>query len=370
MKTNKIYTALLFIPLIISCKIGNFMDIGDNNYGALYLYALTSSELLIYNVDKESGLLSDNGSDTGISSVTNICKFVYEKEKNNLFISHGTNPYYISGYNVNSDGSLSLLPGYPVSFNANSVDDYIFTDDRQFLYALCSDGQIYGFYYNSDGSLSPTSQISFSDYTPPAEGFLTFGGYLLKNDTNGWRSYSVAADGTIATYLMNYSLGAGGGEYPAEANGYIFKLLLGAGGSNYGYSYNLNINDIAPTTITNALVVGANGGSTTYNALVKDPLQRFLYFVSVNEDNIYCLRTNTDGSIGTTIDYIPTGVLPGAAAIDPERAFFFTASEDGGGGYQINIHRMNGDLPESTYNIRSGMPGQVLELAAVRYYSR
>ncbi len=371
MRLNKIFTALLFTSLLVSCKIGNFMDIRDNNDGALYLYAATASGLLTFQVDTVSGSLSDKGTDSSIPTQINACKFVYENEKKNLFFSYGTNPYYISGYDVKGDGSLDMLPGYPASFGTYPVDDYVFTDDKRFLYAISSDGStphvISGFNYNSDGSLSPTAQGTFSAYTPPAEGFLIFDTHLLKNDGTGWNSYTIAGDGTLGNYLNGYSLGAGTGECPAVLNGYLFKLLLGAGGSNYGYSYNLDIHNTTAAQISSP-IVGATAGSSTSNALVKDPKERFLYFVSINENNIYCLRTNTDGTI-STINYIPTGVNPGAAAIDPYREFFFTASEDGGGGFQINIHRMNGDLPESTFNIRGGMPGQIFELSAVRYSS-
>ena len=370
MQKNKIFTALLFTILMGSCKIGNFMDIEDrNNYdGALYLYAATSSGLLIFQVDTQTGTLSEKGTDNSITTGNNACKFVYENSKNNLFISHETTvPARITGFDVNPDGSLDKLPGYPVGFpGANSVHDFIFTEDKRFLYALSSDGLIYGFNYNSDGSISPTAQILLADYTPPIEGFFMFDNHIVKNDNTGWESYSIAGDGTIASYLTGYNLGAGTGECPAASNGYIFKLLLGAAGANLGNSYILNINNTATTAVSTSISIGAVAGSNTTNALVKDPQERFLYFVSINENNIYCLRTNTDGTIGIPIDYIPTGEKPGAAAIDPYREFFFTASGDAVLGYQINIHRMNGDLPETVFNNIS-VTDQVFELAAVRY---
>ena len=345
------------------------MDIG-NNGGGLYLYALTPTELLIFQVDPDSGSLTDKGS-ISISAGNNTSKLIYENEKNILFISHETsNPARISGYQINYDGSLNFLPGYPIDFaGANAVDDFIFTADKNFLYALTSDNLIYGFNYNSDGSLAPTVQAVLADYTPPAEGFFIYDGHIIKNDANGWTSYTIAADGTIANYANGYNLGAGAGEYPAAVNGYIFKLLLGAAGSNLGNSYDLDIYGIpvntAATQISANVTIGAVAGSNVNNALVKDPDGRFLYFVSVNENNIYCIRTNTDGTIGIPINYIPTGALPGAAAIAPGREFFFTASEDGSGGFQINIHRMNGDLPSDTYD-HSAVPEQILELIAVR----
>ena len=366
---KKIIIFLLSLSLLSSCRIGDFADIGNHNYGGLYLYTLTASELKIYQIDTESGTLSDKGS-MSISAANNSCKFVYENEKNNLFISHETaNPAKISGYNINDDGSLDILPGYPVEFpGAASVDDFIFSGDKRFLYALTSDNLIYGFNYNSNGSISPTAQGILNDYTPPAEGFFNFDGHLIKNDSNGWTSYSIAGDGTIANYANGYNLGAGTGEYPAVANGYIFKLLLGAAGSNLGNSYNLDVHGIpvntAASKITDNVTIGAVGGSNTNNALVKDPAQRYLYFVSINENNIYCIQTNTDGTMVPT-DYIATGELPNAAAIDPNREFFFTASEDGVGGFQLNIHRMNGDLPSDTYD-HTAVSEQILELIAVR----
>ncbi len=158
------------------------------------------------------------------------------------------------------------------------------------------------------------------------------------------------------------------GEYPAEANGYIFKLLLGAAGSNLGNSYDLDINGVpvntAATKITDNIAIGAVGGSNINNSLVKDPKERYLYFVSRNENNIYCISTAADGTMQPT-DYINTGDFPGAAAIDPYREFFFTASEDGGGGFQINIHRMNGDIPSNSYDNKA-VANQILEMIAVR----
>ncbi len=184
------------------------MDIGKNS-GILYLYALTATELMIFQVESESGSLLEKGSDTSLSAANNACKFIYKNDI--LFVSHGTaNPAKISGYNIHDEGSLDLITGYPVDFTgANAVDDFIFSADNRFLYALTSDNLIYGFNCSSNGTLSPTAQGTLADYASPAEGFFNFNGHLIKNDANGWTSYTIAGDGTITNYANGYNLGLG-----------------------------------------------------------------------------------------------------------------------------------------------------------------
>ena len=346
------------------------MDIGDAYNNPLYLYALTANEIRVYKIDLENGTISDTGNTVSLTSEINNCNLLYESGKNNLFVSHGANPnYYLSGYSINNDGSLGILSGYPRSdFGVDPVEDFLFDSSNSFLYAI-TQGNIYGFIYGSDGSLSPTSVPSVGGVTTPLEGrgIEIYNGYLMKQDNADPNMfYSIdsgtgnltAVSFTPALTLNNSTLGA-----LTVSNGYAYKIEGAVPNNIFAYSIDVGV--------TISQISNATFGSVSLsvnNAVIKDPESRFLYFVSDTQNTIYCIPTETNGTIGSTIDEITTGAAPAAAAVDPHKQYFFTAGTDGGTGYQINIHSIDGDLPENSYNNIS-IPDQAFELFAVRIYN-
>ena len=368
---KKIVSVFILIILYSSCKIGNFMDISDRYNNPLYLYAQTANEIRIYEIDTENGTLSERGNTIPLTSEINNCNLLYESGKNNLFVSYGANPnYYLSGYSINDDGSLGILSGYPRSdFGVNPVEDYLFDNSRSFLYAI-TQGSIYSFLYGSDGSLSPTSIPSVGGVTTPLEGrgIEIYNGYLMKQDNADPNMfYSIdsgtgnltAVSFTPALTINNSTPGA-----LTVSNGYVYKIEGAVPNNIFAYSIDVGV--------TISQISNATFGSVSLspnNAVVKDPESSFLYFVSETTLNtIYCIPTNTNGTIGTTIDEITTGDAPAAAAVDPYKQYFFTAGSDGGTGWQLNIHSMNGDFPSNSYNHLS-IPDQAFELLAVRIYN-
>ena len=367
-KLKRILTVFFVITLLSSCKIGNFMDIGNGyNDSRLFLYVQTTNEIRIYEIDQEEGTLSEIGSPLSLTSEINNCNLVYESEKHNLFISHGINPTYsLSGYSINDDGSLSLLSGYPrTDFGVDPVDDFLFEDNKSFLYAAAG-GNIYGFVYESDGSLNPTAPATWGGVNTPLEGrgIEMFHGYLMKQDNaDSNMMYTIDGGTGVITFISSPAPNINSSSPGAltVSNGYVFKLEGAV--PNNAYSYSIDV----PGVTTNQLSSQSFGSVSlsSNNAIVKDPESMFLYFVSDTEDIIFCLRTNTDGTIGAIIDQVATGNAPDAAAIDPHRQYFFTAGTDGGIGWQLNIHKMDGDLPSGSYNHIS-VADQVLEIIAIR----
>ena len=366
LKLKYFTTVLILSAVLLSCKIGNFMDIGNNFYNTpLFLYVQTVNELRIYEIDTENGTLNDKGSFPLISELNN-CNLLYENEKKLLFVSHGNNPAYsISAFNINGDGSLDLISGYPrTDFTVDPVEDFLFENNKSFFYAIAG-GNIYGFVYESNGFINPTAPATWGGVNTPLEGrgIEIYDGYLMKQDNaDSNMMYSIdSGTGNLgapvnpAPEIDRSSLGA-----LIVSNGYVYKLSGGM--PNWVYAYSIDV----PGVTTNQISGEAFGSVavSSNNAFVRDPEGRFLYFVSDTENIIFCFRTNTDGSIGSAIDEITTGMAPSAAAIDPYRQFFFTAGNDGG--WQINIHRMGGDLPENSYDHIS-IPDQIFELYAVRY---
>lgn len=361
MKINRLFTTIILTAFLISCKIGNFMDMGDYDDNPLFLYALTINELIAYEIDTDNGTLSEMNR-IGMPSIANSCKLVYEKEKDNLYVSHGTDPYYISAYDIKDDGDLDII-GSPYSMGSNSVFNFIFDSNKSFLFALAGPF-IYGFEYLSDGSIVPTAQATLNEFTGgPTADLVMYDGYLFKHDANPWRSYTIDS-GTGFLSFFNEPAPPVDAAIPGAAitsGGYLYKLSGGIPNNIYSYSLDIPAN-------TSSQISNQTFGSvslSTNNSLIRDPESRFLYFVSDTDSMIYGFRTNTDGTVGAIIDTIATGPSPNAAAADPYKQFFFTASTDGSGGYQINIHRMNNDLPENTYD-NTGSSVEILELLAVR----
>ena len=361
MKINRLFSVIILTAFLISCKIGNFMDMGDYDNNPLFLYALTVNELITYEIDTENGTLSFKGSIT-LPSIINESKLVYENEKHNLFVSHGDSLRYISGYSISDDGSLQLLSGYPFCPNGgNPVIDFIFDDNKSYLYGLAG-GSIYSFIYEADGSITST--------TPSTSG--TYAGGLPAHIDN-YDGYIFRQDSANSNTLYSITLGTGELVVQSNATPAINNVSTGALISSNGYICKID-GTVTPSTINSYSITGAvtdpkssvdldTYSSNINNALIKDPESRYLYFVSNAADKIFAIRTNEDGTVGAldpTDDVIQTGSAPNAAAIDPYKKFFFTAGTNG-----INIHRMDGDRPQNSYD-NIVMTDQVLELIAVR----
>ena len=358
-------TVLILSTVLLSCKIGNFSDIGRNYYdNPLFLYVQTINEIRTYEIDTENGTLSDKGSSPLISEQNN-CNLLYEKEKNILFASHGFNPSYsISAYYINEDGSLNLISGYPRSdFGVDPVEDFLFENNKSYLYAIAG-ANIYGFIYESNGFINPTAPATWGGVNTPLEGrgIEIYNGYLMKQDNADTNMmYSIDSGTGNISFLSSPAPNINNSTPGAltVSNNYVYKLAGGI--PNNAYAYSIDV----PGVTTNQISIQTFGSVavSVNNSFIRDPEGRFLYFVSDTENIIYCFRTNTDGSIGITIDEISTGMAPAAAAVDPYKQFFFTAGTDGGP--RVNIHRMDGELPSNSYN-HIDLPDQILEIAAVR----
>ena len=365
MNVIKLSTLLFLIIFSFSCKIGNFMDIEDydEKNKDLYIFALTDSSLIVYQTDTNSGSVYEKYN-YSLSSTENYCKLLYENEKGNLYVSHGTNPYYLSGYHINGDGSLSILSGFPIDFAANAVDGIVFENNKSFFYAA-SLTSIYGYTYNSDGSLTPTAQVSLTDITSPLNSLVVYNNLIFKLDSNPWRGYSINSgtgevlfQGEPAPPMNNTNI------MNSIVNSYPYLYMISASVPNTIYSYSVS-SDAATSTLNSSPTFGTVAASNI-NAFVKDPENLFLYFVSDTENMIFCFRTNTDGTVGAIINQFSTGSAPSAAAIDPYKQFFYTASTNGSTGYQINQYKVNNSLPDSPAGVIT-VGSKIFEMVAVRY---
>jgi len=152
MKIKHITVLLLSLPLFLfaSCKIGNFSDIGGfNDNGPLYVYAGGSSDIMTFKLDPGNGSLERIEQRTLAGNVGSI---IIDKENKRLFASSYDRIY---GFNINEDGRLSDLAGYPVyPVPANEINEIIFTQSNNFLFALYEvNTDLYGFIYSKPAGI-------------------------------------------------------------------------------------------------------------------------------------------------------------------------------------------------------------------------
>ena len=361
---NKLFrntTALLLLILISqlsSCKIGNFMDIDGNNYdNPLFVFALTDSGLNVYQTDTRSGSLFQKHSNPSFTFTDGACKVVYDYERKDLFISHMSGAdNYITRFKVFEDGSLDTGGAYSYNIGAASIENYAFDNSGNYFYVL-SAGNIYRFSYDGSGVINYLGMHATS-YPSPCISLNIYNNNLLIHGNAQWVTFTINGDGTLTDNAGFDPVNPttinteNPGPSITDNSPYLFKIA-----SADVISYNVDPVGAGTVQRDNYSPVPW-AAPANRNDLIRDKENNYLYFVHDSNSDIYCIEINN--GIINNITTVPTAAITNAAAIDPYKQYFYTATSG-----QLNQHSMSGSIPDSNY---SQIPTPIIyELTAVRY---
>ncbi len=355
------------LPLFLftSCKIGNFSDIGGfNDYGPLFVYAGGSTDILAFKLDPENGSLVKI---LQRSLAGNVGSIIIDKTNQRLFAASGDSIY---GFNINGDGSLSDLPGYPVlPLPGISINEIIFTDINNYIFALYdTSNNFYGYSYSqASGTLTVLGgypvTLPSTVTTAKSINYSAFMFYSIP--TGSWYRTDINPDGTY-----NSSTILGGLESnPTAVTAYdricIFRDSISPPPYIGIYVYNFGIDSGEINTVRN--FVNIIPGGNRFVSFNKP--EEMLYFAHNAEPNIFCLKIYSDGNVDGIIKNFPTASITDFQAMeaDPFGEFLVFSSGTAPSSY-INIMKINRDgYPDSgLYNSQSA-PQTINELKCFRF---
>lgn len=333
----------ILLPLLFSCKIGNFSDI--ENYGTrrnLFVFAGNDEgNLYIYAIDHESNSLSQTGSIFLSGPVSSI---VADHENKRIFAASGEE---IWGFDIHDYGGISTISGYPhVPDGANEINHLVFTENNSYLYAFMKSGaDLYG--YSHDRSAGTLSQLP---------------GYPVPASTDGTEDFAFSTGGNNVM-LHRQSLASWYNLLFAPDGSYVSSTLLGALSSpltaSTAYdSYLCIFRDPAitppPWVEINIHHFGEDLGEINTLRYIVDPgplgavssssfnrSKGYLYYAHSDEPGIYTLKLYIDGEVSDSADPFPTSGVTGISRIEAEPYGEYLVLSSGSYPSRIHVMKIN-----------------------------
>ena len=336
-------TILLFsfsLYLFASCKIGNFSDIGGfNDNKPLFVYAGGSTDIYTFKLDPEYSTLDKIEQRTLAGNVGSI---IIDKAYKRLFAASFDRIY---GFNINEDGTLSDLPGYPVyPVAANDIKEILFTYSKDFLFALYEvNTDLYGFSYSkTTGALSALAGYPVTlPSTVTTAGSLNFSAFMFYSTlTATWYRTDINPDGSYNSSAVLAGLESNPTAVTAYDKICIFRDSITPPPYIGIYVYNFGIDSGEINTVRN-FVTMIPGGSRF--AAFNNP-KGMLYFTHNAEPNIFCLKIYSDGNVEDVIKKSPTSAIIDFQAMDTDPfGEFLVFSSGTAPSSQLNVMKINNE---------------------------
>jgi 6-phosphogluconolactonase len=275
-----------------------------------------------------------------------------------LYVTN-TGSFNVSAFTINSDGSLTLVPGSP--FPVGNFPAFTLVDlKHRFLYVTAGSGggssAIWGFHINTDGSLTPVPGSPFA--TPAAT---TGGGaavsepggdfLYLTNSNNTVSVYSISlADGSL-TLLSPLTVPTGNNPFKAAvdpASEFLYVANLNADNSNNISAY--RINDTSGALKLIPFSPFASGMGSADPAI--DPSGQFAYVTNASDNDVSAFTILRRGGL-TPVCTSPFAAhtSPLAVAVDPKHRFVYV-----GNGSSIDISAYTLNLANGSLTQINGSP--------------
>ena len=263
----------------------------------------------------------------------------------------------ISAFDVDyQSGSLTQMAGSPFTSSLTNPISVVTSPNSKYLYVIGGnqDDKVVQFAIGTDGKLYGQHTYSITGHGPTAAAIDPNNGYLYVTYTfqNGYTTASpgpggvttfpIAGDGSLGT-PTNLNVGLNPVGVTASAfNHYVYVLDADtnsssqAAGQILGFTQNTTSNVLTPLAFT---TLGTSGGKTTAtgvaggsvpSAIAIDPTGRFVYITDKSTNQLFGYTVVGSSAPGfllpmTGNPYI-TGSYPVAVTIDPRGKFMYVAN--------------------------------------------
>jgi len=271
-----------------------------------------------------------------VAMIATMVGSIWARAAEHLYVTNNGS-FNISAFTINSDGSLTLVPGSP--FSVGTFPNTSFLDlEHRFLYclALSGDGStaIWGFHINTDGSLTPVPGSPFLTPTQatgkgivvsePAGDFL-----YLTNLDNTISVYSISVvDGSLTLLpALAVPTGSSPGFITVDPTGrFLYVAILNSDNSNGIDVYRIHRRSGAPKLIHSSPFASGMGGAD----IGIDPSGKFLYATNFTDNDIsgfFALRSGRLDPVANSP--FATEPSPIFVTVDPMDRFLYV----GNGGF-------------------------------------
>ena len=368
MKIKQLTILLISLPLFLltSCRIGNFSDIGGfNDNGPLYVYAGGSSDIIAFKLDPENSSLDKIEQRTLAGNVGSI---IIDKPNKRLFASSYDRIY---GFNINEDGRLSDLAGYPVyPVAANDIKEILFTHSNDYLFAVYEiNSDLYGFSYSkAAGTLSPLVAgypANLGTTVTTAKSINENGFMFYSIPTGSWYRTDINSDGSCNPSVVLGGLESNPTAVTANGRICIFRDSVSPPPYIGIYVYDFGIDSGEINTVRNfvTLIPGGNRFVSFNNP------KGMLYFAHNAEPNIFSLKIYSDGNVDGAINKSPTETITDFQAMDTDPFGEFLVFSSGTAPLSyLNVKKIKNDgYPETDLYISKSAPQTITELKCFRF---
>ena len=309
MKRNRIGRTALATMMSLAMGLG--VTACSRDYTVAYVYAVSqqTGNVSAFNVDYQSGSLTQIAGSPFSSGLTNPVTLVTHPSSKFVYVIGGGNDNKIAEMNIGTDGKLYGGGTYGLPTGAS---------------------------FPTGAAVSPSGNFLYVTYT------LQQGYSTASPGPGGLAIYKIDGSGALSAPL-NQNVGLNPVAVAAAAlSPYVYVLdadVSGTGsgqGQILGFTQNTTTGALTPVPGTTISVLGGKTVATGFNAGVTpsaigvDPTSRFVYVTDKATNQLYGYTITGTTSPGTLTPMVNspflTGLFPVALTIDPRGLFLYTAN--------------------------------------------